>query len=250
MESKLYKNEAQARRVTTIVQEALEETSRRHTLSMQPVQYVNGNVHIAPEVLAGTLSMWATQNVALNAHARALVEAPCRKHGIPIEVLGEYPLFTGTKLVRGASSDVVIVPATQDPLITTGKFPLPQHVRARLRALERAGVPFDLLYTYIAHEVPRNSVAPGAPIPLEVVAPPVSQSGVRLSESLGVAAHLSTISLLKGFRKASSAAIRTTAVGAIGTALATAILLDPLIFGAIADERGIATWFVLAQWAW
>ena len=35
-----------------------------------------------------------------------------------------------------------------------------------------------------------------------------------------------------------------------GSGAVTSLLLDPLIFGALADERGIATWFVIAQWAW
>jgi hypothetical protein len=46
-----------------------------------------------------------------------------------------------------------------------------------------------------------------------------------------------------------TASVPVVKAGAAGV-VATELLLDPVIFGALADERGMATWFVLAQWVW
>ena len=161
-------------------------------------------------------------------------------------------MFTGLKLVRGSDSDVVIMPAHEDPLLTTGKFPLPRTVRDKFRAMEKAHVPLEMMYTYIAHEVPCNSVNPNGPIPLEVITPPLT-SAVRTSECLGDVTHAITTSLLKGALAAITlplAAVALPLFAAIALPLAAPTSLDPVIFGAIADERGMATWFILAQWTW
>jgi len=198
---------------------------------------------MAPEILAGTLAMWHMQNATLHHKAVELVEVPCRQRGITISTLGEYPLFTQLKLIRGEITDIAIVPAEQDPLLATGKFPLPRSVSNQLRAMEQAGVPFDLLHTYVAHEVPINSVVEVSAIPLEVIKPPAPAQTVRTSERLGKIAHVTTSSLLKGAFVAAAAPL-------VFTGTAVAILLDPVIFGAIADERGMGTWFALAHWTW
>jgi hypothetical protein len=99
----------------------------------------------------------------------------------------------------------------------------------------------------IAHEVPRNSVCPGGPLPLEVIKPPSPTGVTRTSERLGAIAHAATISLLKGVLVTARAPV----VGASAAgAFIAGLLLDPVIFGAFADEHGMATWFVLAQWVW
>lgn len=244
MYSTLYKNDAQALRVTRSAQQALALPSRK------AVRYTKGHLSIAPETLAGTISLWAQYNVMLHQRATALVEVPCREQGIAIQTLGEYPLFTGLKLVHGSVSDVVIVPADEDPLISTGDFPLPREVEQRLRAMKRAGVPFDMLYTYIAHEVPRYSVNEAGPLPLEVVLPPDPARTIQTSQRLGAVAHAATSALLGGLGRAARAGVNGAALATLGSGVAAVILLDPLIFGAIADERGMATWFVLAQWTW
>jgi len=106
-----------------------------------------------------------------------------------------------------------------------------------------------MLYTYIAHEVPRYSVSEDGPIPLEVVMPPHPQQAVRLSNRLGMIANAATTHWLVSWgRRRSGCAWRGEAGYWFGCSCL--VLLDPLIFGAIADERGMATWFVLAQWAW
>jgi hypothetical protein len=218
------------------------------------MQYTRRHLNIASETWAGTLAIWSMYNARYNAllhqQATALVEVPCQRHGIPIQTLGEYPLFRGLKLVRGEVSDVVIVPADEDPLFVSGKFPLPQQVDQRLRAIKRAGVPCDMLYTYIAHEVPRGSVSEDGPLPLEVIIPPAPALTVRTSEHLGTIAHALTVTLLGKLGQAAATSVQGAGVLGLGAGLVTSILLDPLIFGAIADERGMATWFVLAQWAW
>jgi hypothetical protein len=210
---------------------------------------------IPPETLAGATAIlwskyWSQDNELLHQRAVELVEVPCQQHGIPIQVLGEYPLFTNLKLVRGSTSDVVIVPADQDPLIVNGNFPLPQKVRHRLRAMERAGVPFDMMYTYIAHEVPRGSVSEHGSIPLEVVLPSAPIETRRTSERLGKISYTAQSSLLSLLGLTAKASTLGLGVVSASAGRALDVLLDPLIFGAIADERGIATWFVLAQWAW
>ncbi len=237
MRDGLYDDYRQRKPVVTVVQEEIITTSRN------PVIHSNGRLSMAPEILAGTVAMWHMQNAALHRKAVELVEVPCRQQGIAITTLGEYPLFTQTKLIRGEITDIVIVPAEQDPLLTTGKFPLPRSVSNQLQAIERAGVPFDLLHTYIAHEVPVNSVVEGSAIPLELIKPPAPAETVRTSERLGKIAHVTTSSLLKGAFIAAAAPL-------VFTGTAVAFLLDPVIFGAIADERGMGTWFALAQWAW
>lgn len=240
----LYKNEEQARRVVTAVHDEL------HRSLSQPVRAVNGRISIAPEILAGTISTWAIQNVTLNREARTLVEYPCQRAGIVVENLGEYPLFTDAKIARGPLTDVVIVPAEQDPLFASGQFALPRSVQSRLQAMEKIGVPLDLLFTYIAHEVPSNTVDADGFIPLEVIAPPPPERTQRLSERLGAVAHTSTISALRGFRRTAAAGALGVAAGTLVAGVVVARLLDPIIFGALPDERGMATWFVLAQWVW
>jgi hypothetical protein len=237
MRDGLYDDYRQRKPVVTVVREEIVNTSRN------PVIYSDGRLSIAPEILAGTLAMWHMQNAALHRMAVELVEVPCRQHGIAISALGEYPLFTQLKLIRGEITDVAIVPAEQDPLLATGKFPLPRSVGNQLRAIARAGVPLDLLHTYVAHEVPVGSVVEGSIIPLEVIQPPAPAQTVRTSERLGKIAHITTSSLLKG-------ALIGAAAPLVFTGVAMATLLDPVIFGAIADERGMGTWFALAQWAW
>ena len=237
MRDGLYGDSRQRKPVITVVREEIVNTSRN------PVMYSDGRLSMAPEILAGTLAMWHAQNATLHRRAVELVEAPCRQHGIAISTLGEYPLFTQLKLIRGTITDVAIVPAEQDPLLATGKFPLPRSVSNQLRALERAGVPLDLLHTYIAHEVPVGSVVEGSVIPLEVIQPPAPAKTVRTSERLGKIAHTTTSTLLKGAFVAAAAPV-------VLTGMTVAALLDPVIFGAIADERGMGTWFALAQWTW
>jgi len=244
MVAPLYKDEKQARRVVNVVQEEL------HRSLSRPVRLVNGRISIAPEILAGTLSTWAMQNIRLNRQTRALVEYPCRSQGLVVETLGEYPLFTEMRLVQGPITDVVIVPAEQDPLFASGQFPLPRSVKTRMQLMEQIGVPLERMFTYIAHEVPANSVAMDRPLPLEAVTPPPSAHTLRQSERLGAIAHVSTISALKGFRRGLTTSVRGMVVGALATGVAAALLLDPIIFGALADERGMATWVVLAQWVW
>ena len=237
MRDGLHDNPRQRKPVITVVREEITNTSRN------PVTYSNGQLSMAPHILAGTLAMWHAQNASLHRRAVELVEVPCRQHGITISTLGEYPLFTQLKLIRGEITDVAIVPAEQDPLLVTGKFPLPRSVGTQLRAMERAGVPLGLLHTYVAHEVPVGSVVEGSIIPLEVIKPPAPAKTVRTSERLGKIAHATTSALLKG-------AFIAAAAPAVFTGMTVATLLDPVIFGAIADERGMGTWFALAQWTW
>ncbi len=237
MRNGLYDDYRQRKPVVTVVREEIVNTTRN------PVMYSNGRLSMAPEILAGTLAMWHAQNAALHRRAVELVEIPCKERGITIQTLGEYPLFTQLKLIRGEITDVAIVPAEQDPLLAAGKFPVPRSVGNQLRAMERAGVPLDLLHTYVAHEVPVNSVVEGGTIPLEVIKPPAPAHTVRTSERLGKIAHVTTSSLLKGALVAAAAPV-------VLTGMAMVTLLDPVIFGAIADERGMGTWFALAQWTW
>lgn len=238
--------------------------------------FENAQLHISSGTLASALMM---QHAALYDRAVELVEAPCRQQRIDLENLGIYPLFPDLKLVRGTVTDMVIVPAEQDPLIKTGKFPLPKSVRDKLGALQRAGVPFELLHTYIAHEVPANSVSPIGPIPLEAVLPPPSAQITRTSEMLGSIAHATTISLLRGTLLTATSAARGAgtiargvgnAAGAATLTLGTAAMnlgssasttavhvgsraltmLDPVIFCALPDEHGIAVWYAVASWVW
>jgi len=241
LQSRLYNDSVQGKRVTAIAQRALANNTGG------PVTYTNAQINIAPETLAG---IWAMQNILLHQQAQALITTPCRQHGIAIQILGEYPLFSGLKLVRGQVSDVIIVPAEQDLLITTGKFPLPKAIHDKLRAMEKAGVPCDLLHTYIAHEVPSGSVNPAGPIPLEAIVPPVPAHVIRTSRRLGVVAHAATVSLFRGIRHTASKGLLGAGAATMGAVAASTRLLDPLIFGALAGERGMATWFVLAQWVW
>jgi hypothetical protein len=249
MVQQLYKDAVRAERVTAAALQGLATPSRSVTT------YTERHLSIAPETLAGATAIlwskyWSQDNELLHQRAVELVEVPCQQHGIAIQVLGEYPLFTNLKLVRGSISDVVIVPADQDPLIVNGNFPLPQKVRHRLRAMERAGVPFDMMYTYIAHEVPRGSISEHGPIPLEVILPSAPVETRRTSERLGKIAYTAQSSLLGLLGLTARASALGLGAVSAGAGMALEALLDPLIFGAIADERGIATWFVLAQWAW
>lgn len=254
----LYKNEQQARRVTCAAQRALAMSLPANApAGTDEVVAMYGRtvrmVHLAPETLAGTVGVLSLYNVEYNLalHRRAMqqVAQPCEQLGLAVEALGEYPLFRGLKLVQGRDTDVVIVPADDDPLLTSGKFPMPRKVHGRMEALRKAGVPFERLYTYIAHEVPRGSVSPDGPLTLEAITPPAPRSGVRTSRCLGNVAHAMTHTVLAALGLAARGGVYGAALAGAG-AETLSILLDPLIFGAFADERGMATWFVLAQWAW
>ena len=83
----------------------------------------------------------------------------------------------------------------------------------------------------------------GDSIPLELIKPPAPAQTVRTSERLGKIAYTTTASLLKG-------ALVAAAAPAVFTGMALVTLLDPVIFGAIADKRGMGSWFALAQWTW
>src|SRR5205085_8676891 len=103
MRDGLYDDYRQRKPVVTVIREEIVNTSRN------PVIYSNGRLSMAPEILAGTLAMWHAQNAALHHKAVELVEIPCKQQGIVISTLGEYPLFTQLKLIRGEITDVVIV---------------------------------------------------------------------------------------------------------------------------------------------
>ncbi len=251
----LYKDEQQARRVTQVAQRGLATSLPAYTPARTgEVVAINGrNVHLAPETLAATLGIVSLYNVeynlALRKRAMQQVMQPAEQGGLTIEMLGEYPLFQGLKLVQGRDTDVVIVPADDDPLLTSGKFPMPRKMHWRMKALRRAGVPFDRLYTYVAHEVIHGNVSPYGPLTLEAIEPPAPRSAVRTSRYLGNAAQAMTSGVLGGLGLAMRSGVYGAALAGASTE-ALSILLDPLVFGAFADERGMATWFVLAQWAW
>src|SRR5579859_3323252 len=97
----LYKDDAQARRVTAAAQQALASTD--DTLYTQTT-FPKRHLHIPIESWAGPLSVMSmynalqytrtsTHNTLLHSRAVELVEAPCQRQGIPIQTLGEYPLF-------------------------------------------------------------------------------------------------------------------------------------------------------------
>jgi hypothetical protein len=256
MKLPLYVDDAQARRVTAAAQQALALPGQK------PISPTRPHLPTPDMAWASTALIYSTyqqqvrirqqqfqqQNAMLRQQASELVLEPCQAHGIAIQILGEYPLFSGLKLVHGKTTDVVIVPAEEDPLVIDKDFPLPIRVRQRLNALERAGVPFEMLYTYIAHEVPPYSVPETGPFPREIITPITDAE--RLSARLGIIANALTGTVISGLKAAATEGVRKAAYLGISLGGTAAALLDPLIFGAIADERGMATWFVLAQWAW
>lgn len=249
----LYKDEQQTRRVTRAAQRGLATSLPDVPITGEIVAVHRRPVHLAPETLAGTLGILSLYNVeynlALRRRAVQQVVRPSEQHNLTVEALGEYPLFQDLKLVQGRDTDVVIVPADDDPLLNSGKFPMPRKMHRRMEALRKAGVPFDRLYTYVAHEVLHGSVSPSGPLTLEAIAPPAPRSVVRTSRYLGNVAQAMTTSVLGGLGLIARGGVYSAALAGAGTE-ALSILLDPLIFGAFADERGMATWFVLAQWAW
>ncbi len=247
----LYKSRVQAvqvERVLREVQYGLAESAREMTVA--PERHLS----LAPETIAGTAALYSYADVhyrmRLRQRAVELVEEPCREHGITVQLLGEYPLFRQIKLVRGSVSDVAIVPADLDPLYMNGKFSLPRHVYQRMKAIGQAGVPTELLYTYIAHEVPCGSVSEYGPLPLDVVQPPLPAAQQRVAQTLGHVAHTCTRLITDGLLRTGKSSLYGVGLVGAGASAVAAVLLDPLIFGAIADEHGMATWFLLAQWYW
>ncbi len=238
----------QAQRVLRVVQDGLATPSRE--MIVAPERHLS----LAPETIAGTtvLQAYADMRYRLRLHQQAveLVEYPCRERGITIQTLGEYPLFRNMKLIRGSVSDVAIVPADLDPLYIGGTFLLPRNVNRRMKAIQKAGVPTELLYTYIAHEVPHGSVDEYGPLSLSVVQPPVPPVQHRTAHMLGRIAHALTSTVAGSMRTVSKSSLYGVGLVGMGASAVSAVLLDPLIFGAIADEYGLATWFLLAQWAW
>src|SRR5436305_2433751 len=83
--------------VTSVVQDALANT--QHDASYSACK---SNLHAA--TVASTVIV---HNAMLRRRAVELVEVPCKRHGISIQPVGEYPLFSDLKLVQGEVTDVV-----------------------------------------------------------------------------------------------------------------------------------------------
>src|SRR2546421_13107436 len=93
MQGKLYTDNLQAQRVTLAAQQAL---ASPQAVAIRPQR---SYLRIPAAALAGTIGLQSMYNVMLRQRATQLVATPCQEHGIDIQTLGEYPLFTGTKLV-------------------------------------------------------------------------------------------------------------------------------------------------------
>lgn len=177
---------------------------------------------------------------------------------LPIRCIGTGPVFAGTRLYPGADSDWVLLNLTEDPLFYSSgeRLVMPGTVIEDLTEVLAAGIDFDAVF--IAHELPKDNLKPGQPVPLELIAPPPPPAMSRRLNRLNRMNQMVWNSLAAAAGTALEAT--TAVVTAAGTVAATSIMLlasyDPILFGIYLDKEHsvnghpIGLWYYLSHWTW
>lgn len=221
---------------TTFTHSALQPLFRTDTL--QPEE-------ILTQFLAAPPALLAREDALLTQAERA---------GCTLTFVGTMPLFDGYRLYSGASSDWCLLNLADDPLMrATDGYPMAQATLQRLRRLRQIGVAVDTLV--VAHELPKGRIEPGEHLRAEHLVPAPARGARRRAAVLGVAASLLARSALApalGLGLLGAGAL--TAAAQFGVAAGTAVVLDPVLFGAIvAPGRPVragelARWLYLDHW--
>lgn len=195
----------------------------------------------------------------LHERAPAIVKR-ARAAGVGITYLGLAPLFQEVRLYRGSDSDWILAPVDQHEHDV-----VPRRSLDELRRLHQAGLDFHL---YAGHEVDPDKTCDfladtdGQTVisrtdAVDLVGPvPEPAGALQLAEQLD--RHSETI--LNGVRRGAPVvgAVLLGVLAApflvVGGALAAAVTIDPIIFGAIPaltpEDGEPAAFFELTRWEW
>jgi hypothetical protein len=151
--------------------------------------------------------------------------------------LGTQPLFSGVRVVEAASTDWIILPSGDDPLVKLNSLHAPRRAKRVLTKLADSKAPVAALY--IAHEVPTGAAArlKTRRVEDELRTDPAEKNRL-LAERLESVGHAVTGLLAPPF----------LALGALANAG-----LDPAVFAAItasgtAQLGELAAFFLIVSW--
>jgi len=221
----------------------------RRTLSMLEIGNSAGQLAVAPPV-------------QLLARFKETDRISTKKR-LPVQFCGYRPLFRGSLVYPGRTSDWAIMNLTEDPFFRDHGHLLyaPQHVIKDVQKFDKLGMSFDAIF--IAHELPKGSVTPGKPVPFDLIAPPPRarvQRRLSFLEQNAMSVWHSVARLAGAVVKVG--AVATAGVATAGVAAAAALAaaapagLDPILFGVQFDEtwqangRPIGLWYYLTHWYW
>lgn len=176
------------------------------------------------------------------------------RKGIPVRFLGYAPLFSGTRVYRGQGCDWAMMYLGDDPVYGFHKNKLyaPPPVITDINNIVNAGVKFDAIF--IAHEIPEGSIKSGAPVPLELIAPPPSPS-VQQRLQFMESSSKGWWSFVTGAIVGALSVPTIAGVAAVG-ATAALVARDPVLFGVQFDNnwtvnnKPIGLWYYLTHWYW
>jgi hypothetical protein len=173
---------------------------------------------------------------------------------LPLAHVFNAPLFTGEQRFPRPDQgrEWRVFPIDEDPLFQSEQgFPFPDEVLKRLDAVQQVGINFDTFY--VAHELTLQGTGQVVPTSLELLLPPPPRRVVETSAQLGSLAQqvqrLATLPLL-------GTLAGLTAATVVAAALTSALALDPILFGVVAEpqrpfQQGtVAAWFYIAHWCY
>ncbi|RIK36804.1 MAG: hypothetical protein DCC55_26205 [Chloroflexi bacterium] len=187
-------------------------------------------------------------------------------HDLEVGHLFNAPLFSGEQWfpLPEQGREWRLMCLDEDPLFDSpGGFPFPDAVLQLLDRIQRAGLEFDTYY--VAHELLLQPEGPVGRTPLALLQPPPPRQTMEASAKLGgwagQAQHLASLPLVGAVAgltagAALSAALGAMAVGGVGLALSGLALLDPILFGVVADPAQpfqpgtVAAWYAVAVWSY
>ena len=216
-------------------------------------------------------SMIQLANISPTLYQRySQVYLTAQKHHLPIQAIGFSPIFDNHQIYRGQHTDWAIMSLANDPTYNNRKsifglrfgksFYMPIRVRKTLEKIQSSGLQFESIF--IAHEIPKNSVADGQRVPYELIAPPPSQKLLKQSEDLGHTAlsfwnSVAHLAMITGMVVTTGVAVTMAPLGALAVGIAsTSGNLDPILFGLHLDETQkvngmpLAMWYYLEHWIW
>lgn len=188
-------------------------------------------------------------------HQRTLYLA--ERNNISLLFLGYAPVFSGTRIYRGRDCDWAMMHLGDDPVFCFHgqRLYAPRPVIEQIEMIVEAGIEFDAIF--IAHEIPKGSVKPGEPVPLELIMPPPHpQVRKRLNwlESMIIRWWSFVTKVLEGTLETIAITTASIATAAIGVAALAA--QDPVLFGVQFDEtwqangQPVGMWYYLTNWYW
>jgi hypothetical protein len=178
------------------------------------------------------------------------VDRISKANRLPVQFLGYRPLFRGSLVYEGRTSDWAIMNLTDDPFFRQHNRWLyaPRHVINDVQRFDSLGLAFDAIF--IAHELPKGSVRPGEQVPFELLAPPPPAAVERRLAFL----ERNSLSVWEWIVRFVGAAAKVSAAATVGIAAAAA--RDPILFGVHfdktwhVDRQPIGLWYYLTHWYW